>query len=261
MDTIKAMIALSRQPWAGNIDVGPVREIGSPDGPVVLFILDPSGHLQPGLVVLALYDLLLTMYKQRPGFFKVNCGIFLEDRGLIGLLYMNQGIYGKVQSSKARGNLTESKKTMQAVSLVSSRLNLIDVSGVVVDPEDARFRILWTVHGRSIPVQDIFSAAVDGIATTAQHVYNDPCPSSTGVSFSSNAVFHIGGMFGRTLLCGQIVTAFGLLADLVIKNKGIFREMEFSLEYDGVEIGQGYTLKMSSIQSQGGNDTRAMSTS
>ena len=173
MSTIKAMLVLSRQSWAGEIDLRWISLILSPDGPVFLGIFDQgpgvqeSGHLQPGHVILALYNLVLTMYKRRPGFFLVDCGISLGDRGTIGRIYMSPIMPTIVQSSRSHGNLTETKATVQAGSFVSSKVSLTDDSDIIVDPEDTNFRIPWTVYGTSIPVQEIFSAAMDGIATTA----------------------------------------------------------------------------------------------
>ena len=74
-------------------------------------------------------------------------------------------------------------------------------------------------------------------------------------------MFHIGGITGRILRCGQIIRAFGLLVEQVVKNQRKFQEMDFSLEYKGVRIGGGAIFKISSVESRSGNGTDVMATS
>ena len=110
---------------------------------------------------------------------------------------------------------------------------------MVVDPKDALCRIAWTVDGKFIPVQDIFSAAVDGIVTLAPYGYTNLCSHATGFSFSANVAFYIGQYHDHNLHCGQISRAFGLLVQSVVKDQRKFQEMDFTLDYDGWRLVRG----------------------
>ena len=250
---ISAMDQLSMQPWSGPVDLSSSSVILSPGQRVALTTFCESQQLQPGHIILALYHIVLRMYNQRPGFYKLSCVVSLREQK-IATIYMVQG------RGSHHCTLAKPEGIERAVSLVGSIDSLTENSGVVVDPKDALFRIAWTVDGKSIPIQDIFSAAVDGIATAAQHGYTNLCSHATGVSFSGNVAFHIGQYSDHNLHCGQISRAFGLLVQLVVKDQRRFQEMDFTLDYDGVKIGEGYMLKMSSVEGHS-NSTEGIVTS
>ena len=249
---ISAMDQLSMQPWSGPVDLSSSSLILSPGQRVALTTFGESQQLQPGHIILALYHIVLRMYDQRPGFYKLSCVVSLREQN-IATIYMFQGRNNHFTLAKPEG-------TERAVSLVGSIDSLTEKSGVVIDPKDGLFRIAWTVDGRSIPIQDIFSAAVDGIATAAPDGYTNLCSHATGVSFSGNVAFHIGQYSDHNLHCGQISRAFGLLVQLVVKDQRRFQEMDFTLDYDGVKIGEGYMLKLSSVEGHS-NSTEGIVTS
>ena len=251
---ISAMDKLSMQPWSGPVDLSDSTVIFSPGQRVALSTFGESEQLQPGHIILALYHIVFEMYSQRPGFYKLSCIVSLREQ-IIAKIYMVQG------RGIQHGTLAKPEGREGTVSLVGNIDNLTADSGVVVDPEEALFRIAWTVDGKSIPVQEIFSAAVDGIATTAPNGYTNLCSHATGVSFSGNLAFHIGQYSDHNLHCGTISRAFRLLVQLVVKDQRKFQEMDFTLDYDGVKIGDGYVLKMSSVEGHGGNGTEGMATS
>lgn len=252
---ISAMDQLSMQPWSGPVDLSSSSLILSPGQRVALTTFGESQQLQPGHIILALYHIVLRMYNQRPGFYKLGCVVSLQEQK-ITTIYIFQGR----GSLSHHCTLAKPEGTERAVSLVGSIDSLTENSGVVVDPKDALFRIAWTVDGRSIPIQEIFSAAVDGIVTAAPHGYTNLCSHATGVSFSGNVAFHIGQYSDHNLHCGQTSRAFGLLVQKVVKDQRIFQEMDFTLEYDGVKIGEGYILKMSSVEGHS-NSTEGIATS
>ena len=197
------------------------------------------------------------MYNQQPGFYELSCIIILVGLSVGFFLITPARTF---VSGNQHGTIDAPRATEDAVSLVNAGLLTAD-SGVVLDPHDKNFRISWTVTGRSVPVQEIFSAAVHGIATAAQHDTNGPYSYTTGVSFSGNAAFHIGGYLDEDLPCGMIAKAFVILAEFVVKKERKFHEMEFTLTLDGKMIGEGYIFKVSSLESHGGNDTDRTATS
>lgn len=87
--------------------------------------------------------------------------------------------------------MTETKARENSVSLVSNTSNLMDMSGVVVDPSDSKFRISWVEQGTVVHPVDVFSAAIDGLATAAQQDYNEPCNPATGLSWNGRVTFGI----------------------------------------------------------------------
>ena len=156
---------------------------------------------------------------------------------------------------------TEWDGTEGVVSVVNNTSILNANSGVIIDSADTRFRISWSSDGNLIPVQEMFSSIIDGMATTAQYDYDSPCSHITGVSFSGNVAFHINGYSGQTLLCRQISRAYLLLMVRVIARERQFREMEITLYFDGETIGGGYVLKISSVEGHGSNRTEGTATS
>lgn len=203
------MFDLSQQPWSDGVDLTNLGLVAVPGGHVSLTLHELAQGLQPGHIILAIYDTVLRMYNKQPGFYAVN----------------------------GTGTLT-------------------DDSGVIIDPSDPRFSISWTANGKSIPAQDIFSAVVDGIASTAQYEWNQICSYALGVSFSGNVAFHIGPYSSSEgLLCGWIVKTFSFLVIYVVRARREFQEIDFTLSWQGQKMGSGYIMKLSSIESHGGNGT------
>ena len=260
MNCIEALSKLSEQPWSGRVDPKPISMVGLLGSHVVICTREDGEGLEPGHLVLALYDVISRMYNQQPGFFSGQCDIFLRKQR-IGLIYTLPSPIQQVLSGSQNDRMTEPEGTEGSLSLVNSLRTLTDDSGVVEDPRDARFSISWTVDGISIPLKEIFSAAIDGIAMTAQHAYTGPCSHADGVNFSGNVGFHIGGYSTRTLLCGQIVRTFALLVRVVVRDQAKFQGMEFTLNYDENRIGSGFIVKLPSVEGHGGNGTEAVASS
>ena len=254
------MFGLGLQQWSGSVDLSRLTITTSPESHVMLSIFSDSPELQPGHIIIALYNTVSTMYAQRPGFDKLNCGIFLRKRR-IGLFYMTPTSPRPVLSGSQDDTVYEWDGIEGVVSVVNNTSILKANSGVVIDPADTRFRISWSSDGNFIPVQEMLSSIIDGMATTAQYDYDGPCSYITGVSFSGNVAFHINGCSGQTLLCRRISKAYILLVALVIVKERQFREMEMTLYFDGETIGEGYVLKISSVEGHGSNGTGRTATS
>lgn len=84
---ISAMDQLSMQPWSGPVDLSSSSVILSPGQRVALTTFGESQQLQPGHIILALYHIVLRMYNQRPGFYKLSCVVSLRERK-IATIYM-----------------------------------------------------------------------------------------------------------------------------------------------------------------------------
>ena len=133
---------------------------------------------------------------------------------------------------------------------------MADESGDIVDPDDPRFFISCKYDGRPVPAQEWLSSAIDGVATVAQYETVAQCAYITGVSFSGNTAFHIGGDDSGTLLCGQISKTFIYLQIVILKYRK-FMEIDFTLKYDDTRIGTGWVFRISSAESHNSNITTA----
>lgn len=117
-------------------------------------------------------------------------------------------------------------------------------------------------NGKSIPAQNLFSAAVDGIASTAQYEWNQICSHALEVSFSGNVAFHIGPYYSsKDLLYGWIVKMFSFLVIYITRAQRKFQEMDFTLSWQGKQVGSGYIMKLSSLESHGGDGTNVIASS
>ena len=258
---IKFMTLLGMQPYEGRVDMKKIATVDLPDTRVTIANMSRSVRLQPRHLLITLYTILYEMYSGRPGFFKAACNIFFNLE-LMGTIYILDNPPRPTVSGSQNVTTTEPDEKEGAISLVSSPKALTDDSGIVVDPKDAKFRISWNAVGRSIPaVQDMFSAAVDGIFKTAKHPYDSFCTHFTGISFSGAVAFHVGELSAEKVTCGQMARAFFLLVELVIKDERVFQEMDYSLEYDGLRIASGFILRVTSVESHGGNSTGEIVTS
>ena len=236
MVIIKAIVRLSAQPWSGKLDDESIKQIVSPDNRVIftsVFLEDA----QPGYVILALLETAHRMYLRNPGYYAVETDVLLVEEN-VGFFYVGP----QVTEIKAKGD---------SVSLVSITGNLMDTSGVVVDPIDSKFHISWEEKGTVVHPVDVFSAAIDGLATAAQQNYNEPCEPANGLSWNGRVIFGIHQTGDWKLLCKAMVTTFDLLVEQVVRDKPGIQEMEFTLIYDGAVIGLGY---ISSVTSNAGNN-------
>lgn len=260
IDSIKAMFDLSQQPWSGRVDLTSLGLVAVTGSHVSLTLHELARGLQPGHIILAIYDTVLRMYNKQPGFYAANCQIYLQAQR-VGNLAMIPGLFQKVPSGSQNDTMTESERIEGSLSLVNGTRTLKDDSGVIIDPSDPRFTISWTVNGKSISAQEMFSAAVDGTASTAQYEWNQICSYALGVSFSGNVAFHIGPYLSSDLLCGWIVKTFNFLVIYVAWAQRKFQEMDFTLNWQGKRVGSGYVMKLSSVGSHGGNGTDGIASS
>lgn len=242
MVIIKAIVRLSAQPWSGQLDGESIKHIASPDNRVIFtsVFLD---NAQPGYVILALLETGHRMYLHSPGYYAVHTDVLLAGT-TVGFFYVGP----QVTATKAGGD-----DPLSLVRTTSS--NVTDTSGVVVDPNDSKFRISWAEKGpRAVHPVDVFSAAIDGLATAAQQDYNGPCDPATGLSWNGLVIFgvHPTTTGGRNLPCKAVVTTFDVLVEQVVGDKPGVQEMEFTLVYDGAVIGQGY---ISPVIGHGGTAT------
>lgn len=241
------------QSWTAPIDLSSLDRIEVPQERVFVLTSDEGPSLQPGHVILAIYQTVKAMYSRRPGFFTSMTTIMLlgQEIGCTGILSecpISGNCYSNTSDSPSMVNLP--------LVLNSTSSSVTDDSGVLVDPEDPRFSIHWEVDGTSVPAQEWLSSVMDGIATVVLYEIDAKCAHVTGVSFAGNTAFHVGGYSPEILLCGQISKAFAYLYIATLKSRN-FMEIGFTLKYDAATIGTGYVLRLSSVESHNDNSTIA----
>ena len=238
--TISLMFALSEQAWSSEVDLTRLNWVPSPGGRVAIVTVAEAPGLQPGHIILAIYQCVLAMYSRRPGFDAVVVKIYLQERCIGKLVMLNPFDLPAVIGSR--------NSTLLGESMAKGTGSVMTRAGVLVDPENDDFRISWAFDGRPVPAQDIFSAVLDGIATTAQYDVNESCAYVTGVSFSGNLAFHISRISVQDLECGRISRAFLLISHWIIPIERIFTEMDFTLILNERPIAEGYIFKISSYR-------------
>ena len=258
MTAISAMMVLATQPWSHEVQMANRYTFGYLDR-VTLNVYKTSPRLQTGHIVLALYDSISKLYSRRLRFCKVICSIVLQG-SVVGSVFITRSSDGPGLSDGRQDTTVGPKGIEEDLSLVN-RSSLTANSGEISAPGDPEYRIYWNVNGRPVLPQDILSAGVDGMATAAQYELLGPLPYITGVSFSGNAVFHIGQSHGAEFSCFDVITAISSLIGQVVVGQRKFREMEFTVKYHGAQTGTGYIMSLSPAGGFKSNGTGGVATS
>lgn len=246
MVVIKAIVRLSAQPWSGNLDEETMKHLASPDNRVIMTSVFLE-NAQPRYVVLALLETAHRMYLRSPGYYAVHTDVLLA-RTIVGFFYV-----GPPTNQEVSGT-TNSLSLVRTTTTTTTTSNLTSTSGVVVDPDDSKFHISWVEKAGTVlhPI-DIYSAAIDGLATAARQDYNAECEQpATGLSWNGRVIFGVRQTGDWKLLCKAIVTTYDLLVEQVVGDKPGMQETEFTLIYDGASIGVGYISSV--VMGHDGND-------
>ena len=253
------MYRLSQQGWSSTVELVhsglKAVSLQSPNYNVIIYTNDitPSTELTTGLVVRALYEMVVCMAKQQPGFYQARSFMTLQGRA-IGGSSITRMVDIPSPISKDDEFLYNTSRTpiLDQNGKRSGNASLaVGGSGEIPDPEDSRFKISYQYDGKNIASLDILSAVLDGLATVAQYNEDGPCPYITAVSFSGNTAIHIGPVPGEALFGWHVSRTLYLLIFRLFLVQGIFREMNFSLFYYGTMTAKGYIMKMRSVGGDG----------
>lgn len=210
----------------------------------------PGTAFTTALVVKVLYESITDMATRQPGFYQVAGYIEINGKR-VGRMYIGSTNLSLNDEDVLNATLTANSPR----SIESSFVGELDTGNItqpsnsdeIIDPHDRRFKITWKWETKNIPAQDIFSAALNGLATVAQYDYNGPCDYITALSTLGNAVFHIGRSTGATLLASTISRAFYLLINQLFLGQRRFKELWIYLSIDGVNIADGYIHKVERV--------------
>ena len=136
-------------------------------------------------------------------------------------------------------NVTSSE---MAPMRTDTKSRAVNANGRIVDPEDSNFLVSYKMLRASIPCQALFSAALDGMASSAVAGDHTRCRSLAGASSSGEVTFLIVGNDPRTsslvLAYIQVRTVLKLLPTRLYET-GRCGVVKFNLTYGGEKIGGG----------------------
>ena len=256
---ITLMYGLSLQPWSATVELvesGLVVITKAPAYDVVILTSDTTvgADLTTELCVQALYRAVNDMAVRQPGFYQ-STNYIVEGPGIpIGRILITDINHPSVNSATNSSDgvlldMTIATFDGQTNTLTNRTLNNRNPttnadSGQLIDPDNPSFKIFYQYTGKTILAGDLFSAALDGLASVAQYNNKGICDSITALSVKRNVVFHVGRSTAEVqVLAGILAKAFFLLVrDLFLVQKR-FQEMEFGMEVAGMMIADGYILK------------------
>ena len=252
---LRLMYGLSKQKWSKQVELiesGLLIVVESTSYNAVIYTSDTDvdSGLTAGLCVQALLLAVNGMATRNPGFYQSSSYILKDGtpigRVLITNLDLSQSGTGRIGSVS---NGTSTNKTYESTSLFGGTKTTSPVptlaadSGSLIDPEDKDFVIHYRFEGHKLPVGDIYNAAVDGLAQTAQVGHNLRCDFITTLSITRNVIWHVGHVGGDVVFGYEIARVFFLLVTEVMLVQKRFQEMWIKVTHEGVDLMDGYILK------------------
>lgn len=212
------MYQIAQQPWSHTIDlrhISPMVKIGYKTV-IITRLSGPGDELQNGHVILALYKGVIAMAGGKPGYYRLNAGIYLE-KSLIGSVQIARLDYGLGLAARNISQVTDT---------------LTVTTGKISDPKDPNTHIRYSFNGRTTSPQETLTAVLDGLAAVAQYA-GSSLGSVTGRSFSGSTEFYVGGLFGQGVMARDVTRALYLIAiDLIVAFR-LYMEMTFTLFISG----------------------------
>ena len=199
----------------------------------------PSEQFKVSYAVIALHDSIIAMARL-PAFFRLSALVSLDGQR-IGHLE-----FGKKDSpSDSDTSISSAEDTLLIVNNNQSEGSWSN-SGQIVDPYDSKFIVTYDFYGKAIDSKEIFTVALDGLAISAQFKASEDCPVLEASSMSGVAAISISKVLGvpTQLRYSDVTKSLLILVTGVIVPQRKFKEVEFSISYDGFKIAEGYMLKL-----------------
>lgn len=199
----------------------------------------PSDKLQFGHVVIALQDCIVAMARLK---------VF---SGLSALISSSGQMVGHVEF----GNNESPSNNESSVSFAKDTLLLVSNnpldgslgnSGQIVDPYDSKLVITYESYGKGIDSKEIFTVFLDGLAISAQFKSSEYCPVLEASSMSGTVAISISRILGEplTLRYSAVTKSLLMIVTRAIVPRRMFKELEFSISYDGINIAEGFMFKL-----------------
>ena len=207
----------------------------------ILIANSPSDRLQVSHIVIGLQDSIITMARLN-GFYRLSALISLDGQ-MIGQLE-----FGNNQSPS--DNVTSVSLQEDNSLLVNSNQSdgSSSNSGQIVDPNDPKFVITYEFYEKAIDSKEIFTVVLEGLAISAQFEPNEYCPVLEAHSLSGTVAISISQILGKPTLLrySDLTRSLLILVTGVIVSQRKFKELDFSISYDEVQIAEGYLFKVTS---------------
>ena len=180
----------------------------------------------------------------RPGYVsRMVAGLYLQNEvvGFLKLQHEDSTVLSAANDTLRLPDDVGSTGTLQlAQDVRPAALN--ERSGEFVFPNNPRYILQYHVENKRAPLQDIFTAFLEAMADAAPYDVDAVEAHVTSIGVSGNFALNMHGTIQPSRLSwGNIIDTLKYLWEKVL-SKHNFNEIEWSLSYDGVNIGAGFML-------------------
>ncbi len=170
----------------------------------------------------------------------VHVRLFLYDQPLGYLEWLHSGANGTLSLIDA-GHATSA---VQIARRDQSTDVAVGIEGVIVDPQDSRFKVKYQIGDHEADYSHVFMAFVEALATAAPNDASAVGDSMEGRSFRGEIVLKVRGVgTPSTLSWGRMFKSLLLVWSHVISQHDS-SEVGFELLYDEVKIATGFILNV-----------------
>lgn len=229
---------------------------------IVALVLAEEGVVRMGYIMIALYNAVNAMFQLQPGFFKCDTEFMLQGRkiGSLEIFALRRPPTGSVSGHAIAGNTTVNSTITTAPQLDFELSNAESIkhggsntlTESATDTDDPRLKINFE-YQRSVPRQDLWTSVLDGMVTAAQYDAGARCEYITAVSISGNLVFHINELSNQILSYNLAMKTFRLVAIVSMRDK-VYKELDFTVSFDGIQLAEGYVLHLGTAALGGGGE-------
>lgn len=215
-------------------------------------VLNPKNKLRVDIAAQGLYRAGVAI-SQDGAFHKLRVGLFVRD-DLYGIINFNPITHPEDSVINLPVDHTQASSINDTTVMVDR--------GRIHDPRDTKFTIDFVFDGNTIKSQDIFTSFLNAMAIAAEHdnwnlnACVPAAPSAAGEVILST--WTVGVKDNPRMSWLRLKRAFLILWEWLMiargdggrPKPGRFREFEFQLQYDGVDIGAGRLLRFDAAENK-----------
>jgi hypothetical protein len=212
-----------------------LEDIQKPGGPLPLLI----SH-----IVLGLYYTIVELWRSKR-YCKVTASLSTHNRqrGTLRIQDLGSPV---LSVNTANDNLTNISPG--ALSFTTPTYP----SGSFSDVDDHRFTIDYAYDGGRIASEDIFIAALDGLATSAQYIDDSKFQHLAATSASGKCQIDVSEVASpHQVNYSYVIKALRILTLDVIRYLRKFEGMTFDLKWEGISIAKGYMKAVQRVDNDG----------
>ena len=243
------------------------------DSDVTIFVISrtpQTGPLTAGYVITALFHTVNAMFQLQPDFFTCVTDLVFNGQEIgrvkISTESPEHSSIDNAGGHALRGNITVNstvvvpKDDYKMLNITLNKTkhnsnNSLILTESVTDLDDPLLTIEYE-YGRAIQRSDLWTAVLDGIATSAQFDIGARCVDLTAVSISGNLAFHLNELDNHLFTYELAIRTFRLMALVSMRSK-IFKELEMRVFYKGIRVAEGFVLGLGKPARVGGGEAVA----